>query len=100
MKNRLGLLRKEIDRINDELLDLLNRRVRTAMKIGVIKAQNNLPVSDRSREQEIIRSLVAKNPGPIDSKGVRAIFKSVIMETKRIERIAHREQDFKAGKKA
>ncbi len=100
MKSKLSSLRKDIDRINIDLLNLLNKRIKTAMKIGVIKARNGLPVSDMAREREIIHSLVLRNEGPIDTKGLKAIFKSVIRETKRIERITHREQDFTAGQKS
>lgn len=77
--------RSKIDHINHSVLDLLNRRIEAAHRIGVIKKRENRPVSDPEREQRIIDELVAQNPGPADNRAVTAVFQSIIRETRRLE---------------
>jgi monofunctional chorismate mutase len=47
-------LRKEIDKIDDEIIDLLKRRLEIARKIGKIKKERHLPVLDKEREKEVL----------------------------------------------
>jgi len=88
MKNEPGIdhWRSRIDKINRALLALLQTRVAAARRIGAIKKKNGMAISDRKREKAIVDHLVALNKGPLDEKGVRVIFKTIIRETKRIER--------------
>ena len=46
-------LRKDIDRIDEELVSLIRERMETAAKIGEYKRENNLPVYDPAREREL-----------------------------------------------
>ena len=54
--------RKEIDRIDAELIRLFAERMETAGKIAVYKAENGLPVFDRQREQEKLVSVCNQAP--------------------------------------
>jgi chorismate mutase len=88
MKNEPGIdhWRSKIDGINRALLALLQKRVAAAKKIGAIKKKKGMAIADRGREQAILDHLVKLNKGPLDEQGVRVIFKTIIRETKRIER--------------
>ena len=79
-------LRCRIDVLNRSILQLLNRRVRAAKRIGAIKKKKGMRISDPARERAILASLVRQNPGPLDEKAVRAVFQAVIQQTKRLER--------------
>ena len=46
-------LRKDIDRIDTELVKLVRERMETAAKIGEYKRENNLPVYDPARERAL-----------------------------------------------
>lgn len=48
-------LREEIDKIDNEIIRLLNKRINIVRKIGSIKAENKRSIRDRSREEVIIR---------------------------------------------
>ncbi|OGS34653.1 MAG: hypothetical protein A2293_03010 [Elusimicrobia bacterium RIFOXYB2_FULL_49_7] len=87
-KSRTGIEehRRTIDRLNRALLTLLNRRVKAACRIGAIKKQQGLPISDLSREKAIMAALCADNPGPLDTIAIHAIFRTIIRHTKRLER--------------
>ncbi|GAB6066396.1 prephenate dehydratase [Aquifex pyrophilus] len=57
----LKKLREEIDRIDEEILKLLNRRAELAKKIGEIKTKRNLPIHVPEREREIFEKLLKLN---------------------------------------
>ena len=50
-------LRNEIDIIDAQLVDLLNRRYTYCIEIGKLKKEQNTVVLDSNREQKIIDSL-------------------------------------------
>ncbi len=49
--------RKEINKIDKELLKLLKNRLDVVIKIGEYKKKNNLPIVDKKREKELIQYL-------------------------------------------
>jgi chorismate mutase len=80
-------LRMEIDRLDDELLRIFNRRADFALKIGEIKKGLGLAVYDPAREKAIFRRMKADNPGPLDDEAIVRLFERVIDESRRLERI-------------
>lgn len=53
-------LRKEIDKIDDELIPLLLRRMSISEKVAKYKVENSIPVLNEKREQEILQSVGEK----------------------------------------
>ena len=80
--------RRKIDALDLELVRVLNERARCAIEIGKIKRRHNLPIYDPKREEQIIRTVVGSNPGPLDAPGIRRLFERIIDESRRIERVA------------
>lgn len=80
--------RTEIDEVDRELLQLLNRRVRLAMKVGALKRAAGLPFCDTEREQVILHTLQQANTGPLDRRAVTKLFRRIIRETRRVEAVA------------
>lgn len=54
----LALLRRQIDEIDDELLELLNRRMAVAVEIGRYKKEHGMPVVQIGRHDEIMHRRV------------------------------------------
>lgn len=52
---RLHELRKRIDMIDEQIIELLDERVRIAREIGEIKRELGLPTRDERREEEVLR---------------------------------------------
>jgi chorismate mutase / prephenate dehydratase len=77
-KNPLDALRSRIDRLDDEILSLLNDRARAAQKIGAEKARRKEEVYASSREQQILERLGALNKGPLPAEAVEEIFRAII----------------------
>ena len=54
----LTLLRQQIDRINEELLELLARRMRVTQEIGQFKKEHKMPVIQQTRYKDLMEKLV------------------------------------------
>ncbi len=53
--------RKEIDKINNEILDLFLRRMEVSTKVADYKRANNLPILQPKREQQILDHIAEKS---------------------------------------
>jgi chorismate mutase/prephenate dehydratase len=71
-------LRERIDRIDDQLLKLLSRRARLAIKVGEQKRGVGRSVYAPQREKDIFRRLASLNQGPLDAEGLRPIYREII----------------------
>lgn len=78
--------RKEIDKIDEQLVKLFNRRAEHAIAIGKMKKERSIPVYDPERENEIFRNLREAGSGPLTPDAVQRLFERIIDESRRIER--------------
>ena len=74
----LNELRSEINRIDDEILNLFLRRMDVAGQVADYKRENNLPIYQPQREREILKK-VADQAGPEKGGYARVLF-SMLME--------------------
>jgi chorismate mutase len=79
--------RDEIDRIDEELVRLLNERSKCAIEIGRIKREIGQPVYTPAREKQVIEHVTGINSGPLDDEGIERLFERIIDESRRIERV-------------
>jgi chorismate mutase len=79
--------RDEIDRIDEELVRLLNERSKCAIEIGRIKREIGQPVYSPERERQVIEHVTGSNGGPLDDEGMQRLFERIIDESRRIERV-------------
>ena len=78
--------RKEIDRIDAEVLELLNRRATLAQQIGHAKANTRSHYFTPEREHIVFNRLQTLNKGPLETNSVRAIYKEVISACRALEK--------------
>lgn len=78
--------RGEIDKVDEDLLQLFNRRARYAIEIGLLKRRAGLPIEVPEREAAIIARMVADNAGPLDGEAIQRLFEAVISESRQAER--------------
>ncbi len=78
-------LREEIDRIDSQLLALLNRRTELALTIGRIKHAQHLPVHVPERERSILARLEALNTGPLPNDSIGQIFQTIMSQMRLME---------------
>jgi chorismate mutase len=84
---RIAALRDEIDRIDGELVILLNRRAAQALEIGQIKKTLQMEIYQPSREEAVLRHVREANPGPLDADAIARLFERIIDEARRLERV-------------
>jgi chorismate mutase len=77
--------RAEIDEVDNQLLRLLNTRARLAAKIGHVKREVGLPLSDEERERHVVQRMQSMNAGPLDESAVMKLFECIIRESRRVE---------------
>jgi chorismate mutase len=77
--------RVEIDKIDGEILRLLNLRAALAVRVGESKRRAGRSLCDRVREREVIERVRGANPGPLDDDAITRLFRAVIRESRRLQ---------------
>lgn len=79
----LTKVRKEIDKLDHQLLKLFKKRVKLVERVGLIKKKYNLPIFHPAREKEISQKLdrFAKKYG-LRKIFLQKIWKTMIDESK------------------
>jgi len=88
---KLDELRREVDRIDAEIVRLLNERARQALLIGCEKQRNQAPIEDSLREEEVIARAQQANGGPLDNGSLAAIYRSIIRACAGVQRASRAE---------
>ena len=78
----LPVFRKEIDAIDDQIVDLLSRRFAIASEVAVYKAKSGVAVRLEDRIAEVIdRTGSRATQNGAEAEAIRAIYKTIIDET-------------------
>lgn len=75
--------RTEIDLIDDEISNLLEKRFEICSQIGDFKSVNNIETQDRTREKQILAKI--ENSGLKYSYYIREVISKIILESKKIQ---------------
>jgi prephenate dehydrogenase len=74
----LSTLRAEIEALDRQLLETLNRRLELVAAVRRHKDDAGERWIDPEREAELVQTLVAANQGPLSERGVRSLFSAVL----------------------
>ena len=69
---------REVEQIDNQILQLLGERVRQACEIGRIKHANGADYYDPTREAQIMAKIVALNHGPLADEALKTIYREII----------------------
>ena len=86
-------LRREIDEIDDDLLNLLARRMKFSEEIGAYKKANNIAILQTDRWGEILNRAIEKGK----LKGLSESFTEAILKAIHQESINHQEKVMRGG---
>ena len=92
-------LRRDIDRIDEVIVRLLNERARVACEVGRLKKVEGAPVYQPDREKQVLEHVrgVAVE-GPLGADAIGRLFERIIDEARRLERrVVHDEEATKEG---
>ena len=76
--------RKQLNDIDNQIIKLLNKRFLISKEIGTIKKNNNIGITDGSREQEIYNNISSDNTIS-SNENIVNVYKQIITESKKIQ---------------
>ena len=76
-----------MDRIDEQLVELLNRRASCAIEIGRIKQERGLAIYAPEREKQVLEHVSNRTQGPLDQDAIKRVFERIIDEARSIERV-------------
>jgi chorismate mutase/prephenate dehydratase len=87
MPGDLSDYRKEIDRIDDEILRLLNERSKSVIEIGKLKKQKDADANlhTPAREAAIIDRLMRQSQGPFPIEAIQSVYREIMSASLSLE---------------
>ncbi len=78
-------LRSAVDRIDKQLIELVNERARLAIELGDRKRGEGRDNYDAVREEKILRGVAQRNKGPLGDDCLLAMFRELISGSRALE---------------
>lgn len=88
--NEMDELRRQLDDVNTELLDLITNRAKIVQQIGKIKHKQSIKRFDPVRERKMLDELTGKNNGPFENSTIEHIFKEIFKASLELQEDDHR----------
>lgn len=85
ISNELQEFRANIDKVDDQLLILLNERAKIALEIAEYKRLHGLNIEDKGREKNVIEHCKVKNGGPLNDIDIEDIIQKIIQIIRELE---------------
>ncbi len=78
--------RKAIDRLDAQIVRLLNERTRHVLEIGAMKLKAGEEIYAPHRERSVLQRVCRLNPGPLAQDSLRAIYREVMSSALALEK--------------
>ena len=78
--------RSDINKIDKALVELLNKRAVTVLKIKRLKEKNNMSLYDAKREEVLMDNVIKYNKGPLYNDNVVQIFEAILRNVQILEK--------------
>jgi chorismate mutase/prephenate dehydratase len=82
----LAIQRGKIDKIDQQLVKLMNERAKIALEIGKLKNHAGLCAYAPLREDEVLARVLELSEGPLDARCVRSVFRELISGSRALEK--------------
>ncbi len=86
IEKRLSEIRREISRVDRDILTLLNRRAQLSIEVGRLKREGKEGVFKPFREKDVLRELEKNNPGPLPREHLLAIYREILSSSRSLQR--------------
>ena len=83
----LKALRVQIDKLDLQILETLNKRAAIAGQIGKVKADQGGEVFSASREEEVLGNVLKANKGPLEAVSIKAVFRELISGSRALQKV-------------
>ncbi len=84
--SELDVLRKDIDRLDKEIGELLLSRFAVVKEIGEVKKRDNLPITNAGREEEVIAKVRSLALDPSEKDALETAYRAIISASKNLEK--------------
>jgi chorismate mutase/prephenate dehydratase len=74
----LDSLRAQVDRLDEQIVQLLNERARVVVQIGQIKQRSGSPIYAPDREKAVLERLHDLNRGPLPDRALDAVYRELM----------------------
>jgi chorismate mutase/prephenate dehydratase len=74
----LESLRRQIDELDERIVNLLNDRAQVVVQIGRLKQQNNEPIYAPDREKMVLDKVRRLNRGPLPDRCLEAVYRELM----------------------
>ncbi|WP_411953673.1 bifunctional 3-deoxy-7-phosphoheptulonate synthase/chorismate mutase [Alkalibacillus sp. S2W] len=85
MNNHLDSLREELDQVNIQLLELINKRGQLVKELGDIKKAQGMKAYDPERERDMLNHIVDQHQGPFEYSTIEHLFKEIFKAAKELQ---------------
>jgi chorismate mutase/prephenate dehydratase len=82
----LRSLRGQVDRLDLQILKLVNERARIAAELGRYKAEPGTELFTPARDDEVLSHVLESNKGPLDEAAIKGIYREIISGSRAIQR--------------
>ena len=76
--SKIDQIRIEIDKMDTELVNLLNKRAELAFNIKQLKLANNMPILDSEREDKIHQTIKENSQGLLKEADLERIYRLLL----------------------
>ncbi|SEU07607.1 3-deoxy-D-arabinoheptulosonate-7-phosphate synthase /chorismate mutase [Salinibacillus kushneri] len=87
---QLDHLRKELDKVNLDLLSLINKRGELVQQIGEVKEKHGMNRFDPVREREMLNQILKEHEGPFEYSTIEHLFKEIFKMALELQEDDHR----------
>ncbi|MFO0848740.1 MAG: prephenate dehydratase [Gemmataceae bacterium] len=83
----LKALRVQIDKLDTQIVEMLNKRAAVAAQVGKVKADSGGEVFNAAREEEVLQNILHVSKGPLGEVSLKAIFRELISGCRALQRV-------------
>ena len=84
-KKELSILRNQINELDEKLFSMIFKRMNIAKKIGKIKVQHNMEITNSDRENKLIKHILGLPDNILDQGEIESIYKLLFSISKKIQ---------------
>jgi chorismate mutase/prephenate dehydratase len=79
--------RAHIDKLDLQIVKLINERANLAAEIGRLKNDHGSEAFSPAREEEVLQNVLQANKGPLDDATVRAVFREIMSGSRALQKV-------------
>ncbi|MEJ8733190.1 prephenate dehydratase [Mediterraneibacter sp. ICN-202921] len=78
-------LRDQLDKIDDEIVQLYEKRMQVCSEVGEFKIQSGRKVFDRTREKNKLTDVASKVSGEFNKKGIQELYQQLMSMSRKLQ---------------